>query len=206
MPHDFDRKKRAYVTESGRVIPRPELRAKIDKLLDYTKRQAARIAERYDAGEITGEQLNEQMRSLLKDSHIVSSVVGRGGREQMTSSDWGRVGQKLRRQYEYLNGFQKRLQSGTLSKAASTSRAKSYISSVYISFAESRMVADKEGAAEQPSGKEMLCRLVQNSKEGCAECNADAGDGWVPVSEMKSIGERICEEFCLCEIEFEDEV
>ena len=82
------------------------------------------------------------------------------------------------------------------------SRAAKYASAVFITFSNALQEAQTEGANE----KEMLCRLVQNSKEGCPECNADAAAGWMPVSEMGEIGSRECGDFCLCEIEFEDEV
>ncbi len=210
MPHDYDESQRSYRDQqTEKYLSRRALRTLINKLTKFTKKEATRIAARFDAGSITAEEFNLEMRELLKDAHIVAATIGRGGRERMTVADWGRVGEKLRWQYGYLDNFTRKLGRGTLKIANTENRARQYVSSVYVSYARSLQAAEKEfidrGGDTNPE-REMLCRLVQNSKEGCEECTADAEAGWMPVSEMGEIGTRICGDFCLCEIEFEDEI
>lgn len=209
MPHDYDLSKRAFRSPSGKYVSRRETRVLIDKLSDFVRKQSGLIAKRFDNGEINASQFNVEMRELLKAGHIVASTVGRGGRSQMTVSDWGRVGRKIRWQYQYLDKFTRKLENGKLKIANTGYRAKQYVNAIYISYANSYSVAQQDfidrGGDNNPQ-VEMLCRLVQNSQEGCVECSADAEDGWMPVSEMGEIGSRICQDFCLCEIIFEDEL
>lgn len=207
-PHDYDIARRAFVRD-GVYLSRRELKPKIDRLTAFVQREAAKIAERYKAGQISVVDFEIAMRELLKSAHIVAATVGRGGRGLMAAADWGRVGRKIQWQYGYLGKFTRKLAEGRLDKAFSVGRARSYASSIYISYAQSLMATEKEfiadGGDTNPA-REMLCRLVQNSEEGCAECTADADAGWMPVSEMGELGTRICGDFCKCLIEFEDEV
>lgn len=208
MPHDWEPSKRRYRSPSGKLVSRREVRALIDKLTTFVRKDAARIARRFDAGKITAAEFNGQMRELLKAGHIVASTVGRGGRDRMTAKDWGEVGRKIKWQYGYLDKFTRKLSAGTLKTANTVSRAKLYADSIYISYAKTFQVTQTEfiegGGNINPEG-EMLCYLEQNSEEGCAECTADAGEGPMPVSEMKELGERECGDWCKCEIIFDDE-
>jgi hypothetical protein len=49
---------------------------------------------------------NVEMRDAVKDLHVAAYVSGKSGRWQdMTQSDWGRVGYNLRGQYAYLRAW-----------------------------------------------------------------------------------------------------
>lgn len=204
-PYDFDTQKRSYRDESGEYVSRRETREKIDKLTEFIKREAGRIAKRFDEGKINAAQFNVEMRELLKAGHIIASSVGRGGLERMTLADWGKVGNKIKWQYSFLDKMTRKLSNGAIANTAS--RAKSYASAIYVSYAESYLQTNKEfiesGGDNNPNG-EILCRLVTNSKEGCPECAADEALDWIPVSEQGEIGTRQCGDFCLCDIEFND--
>lgn len=209
MPHDFDTVSRQYRTAEGRPVSHSETRTQIDKLIDFVEKEAARIAERYWTSKniVTFEI---EMRELLKAAHIVAASVGRGGRSRMTAADWGRVGQKIKWQYDFLAKFARKIATGKIMRIASTARARSYASAIYISYAKTFKESQTEGSGgngNRPNGQaEMLCRLITNSVEGCSECAADEDEGWIPVSEMKELGDRICGDFCRCVIEFEDEI
>ncbi len=205
MPYDFDKQKRAYF-DGTEYVSRVALRELIDKLLDHTKREATRIAQRFDAGDITAAEFELLMRELLRDAHVVSGTVGRGGRERMSFSDWGKIGNKIRSQYEYLAKFRAKLERGALSKAATVSRARSYIGAVYTSFADGVATAYEEAKASGFVPKGDMVRLVQNSKEGCEECNNDAAEGWIPEADMSPLFTRICGDYCLCELEWKSDV
>jgi len=203
MPYDYDKRKRRYKSPDGSYVTREELRALIDKLTAFVTKRTASIARKFDAGDITAAEFNTLMREVLKAGHIVSASVGRGGRAMMDSADWARVGRKIKWQYGYLDKFSAKLAKGTLKTANTVSRAKAYASSIYVSYADSLHIATTEAIdGEKTTG--ILARLVQNSQEGCAECEADASEGWVPVEEMGEIGTRICGDYCKCDIEFSD--
>jgi len=203
---DYDIAKRAY-HDGNDYISRRILREKIDKLLDHTKSEATKIARKFDAGTINAAEFEVLMRELLKSSHIVSGVVGRGGRERMTQSDWGRIGAKIAWQNGYLAKFARKLSAGTLSKAATANRARSYVGAVYTSFAEGNAAAyqeAKELGVVEPDAIQV--RLVTTANESCAECEADEAAGWMNPDDLAELGTRICGDWCKCFIEFSDEI
>ena len=65
-----------------------------------------KLAERLDSGNLTTAQWQDRMRKEIKDIHRTQYIIGRGGREQMTQRDYGRLGADLRwMQYKKLDGF-----------------------------------------------------------------------------------------------------
>lgn len=52
--------------------------------------------------DLTGEWI-EPFRNIVKHEYIRQYMVARGGYEQMTAADWGRIGGTLRKQYAYLD-------------------------------------------------------------------------------------------------------
>ena len=91
-----------------------------------------------------------------------------------------------------------------MTKAYSENRARSYASSLYISFSQAEQEAKTEYLPGADNPEQIYATLVQSSKEGCEECNADADAGPQPVEEVGEIGSRICGEWCLCVLEFTD--
>jgi len=197
----YDIKAKQFAGE--RRITRREVRAEIDKLLQEVEKTAARYGKSLQSSDVSLAEFESSMRELLRSAHIVAASVGRGGRDLMTLSDWGKVGAKIAWQNRYLEKFARKIERGTLSEASIANRAKSYSSAIFVSFSDTYQKAQTEFVED---GKNpILARLVQNSKEGCDECTADAAEGWMSVDDMKEIGTRICGDFCLCDIEFSDE-
>ena len=199
MAVQYNEQTRQYERD-GVVITAAALRLLIDRLSDETRRELRKLAGRRERGIITTEQFAEGMATILTASLIVAASVGRGGRARVT--DWSKVEAKLNWQKQYIDGFARKIAAGALATSAGAiaARAASYASTVYPMFANERFDERKE------ADKEMLCRLIQHSKEGCGECIADSDDGWMPVSEMGELGTRECGDWCLCTIEFEDEI
>jgi len=71
----------------------------------FTK-DVAKLAERLRSGKIDLAQWHSDMKQSVKDLHISSLVISRGGEwKSITFSEWGRVGRELRDQYAYLRGY-----------------------------------------------------------------------------------------------------
>ena len=204
MPHDYSIKSKQYITE-GRKVSRQAVRREINGLLDYVERSFSRLGHSFHAGDISLVEFELQMRELLKSAHIIAASVGKGGRARMLARDWGRVGAKIKWQYGYLQKFARKIARGGISDTALASRARSYASSIFVSF--SNTFQDAQTEFVEGGKNPVLARLVQNSQEGCEECTADAAEGWMSVDDRGEIGTRICGDFCKCDIEFsEDEL
>lgn len=206
--YEYSTTRRQYIDANGQAVSYRELRRRFGKLSDYVAREAKRLGERFANKDIDIEEFERAMRLLLKSGHIISATIGRGGRKRMTQRDWGKVGAKIQWQYGYLSKFAQKVANGTLSAISSAYRSRQYASALYISFSSAYLEAQTEGNAEVTKAEredELLCRLIQNSEEGCEECTADAAEDWMPISDMTPIGDRICGDFCKCFIEFEDD-
>lgn len=67
-------------------------------------RTARLLVARYESGEWNTDQLNRALREEIKGLHVTSAVSGKGFKwDQMTFSDWGRVGAEIRKQYGFLD-------------------------------------------------------------------------------------------------------
>jgi hypothetical protein len=164
MPHDYSIKQKAFYS-GGRKVSRSAVRKEINGLTEYVSRQSARLAGQLRRGAISNIEFELSMRELLKSAHIVAASVGRGGRALMTQSDWGRVGSKIRWQYGYLSKFARRIKAGGISEAATVSRARSYASSIFVSFSRTFQKA-QEIFVEGGKNPER-CRLVTNCGDFC---------------------------------------
>jgi hypothetical protein len=111
-----DRSKRYRNTESGRFISQ---RTAI-KLRDaYTAGKVAdadRLSRRLVNRQVSVQEWTLEMRRQIKDAYVNQYMLARGGRNNMTQEDWGRVGGLIHGQYHYLNGFARDIDQGKLSE------------------------------------------------------------------------------------------
>lgn len=74
------------------------------------------------------------MRQEIKDEYIRQYLLGRGGRDQMTATDWGSVGGMLKEQYGHLDAFAAQVDAGALSEGQIRARARMYVASAREAF------------------------------------------------------------------------
>jgi len=87
-----------------------------------------KLSEQVFTGELTIGAWEEKMRAELRQLHSSAAAIVKGGWDQMTSADWGRLGTPLREQYKYLHGFANTIaeQAETISLKAIQARARMY--------------------------------------------------------------------------------
>jgi len=85
-------------------------------------------------GMLSPRDWQEQMREEIKAEYIRQYMLGRGGRAQMTSTDWGSIGGMVADQYRYLKDFAKLVSEGKLSEAQIRARAAMYVNSAREGF------------------------------------------------------------------------
>lgn len=190
----YNPKTKHYEQDGKRISP-ARITALIGKLIDRSKVEAKRITKRYADGAITYEKWYEAMVSLIESAQIVAASVGRGGRELV--ENWGKVASRVAWQQDFLPRFGRDIASDKLSEAQTANRAGMYADASYVTYQNEAMDAQKDGSG-------VMARLITNSAEGCSECAADEAEGWMPLDEMTPIGERICQAFCRCSLEFSD--
>jgi hypothetical protein len=86
------------------------------------------LAERMYVGDISIGQWEEQMKKAIRELHTSVAAIGKGGWDQMTPADWGRLGPILKEQYKYLHRFAQYISDNrdTISISAIKARAHLY--------------------------------------------------------------------------------
>jgi hypothetical protein len=181
---------------SGRFVASSTIRGWIDKTLDNHTRAVATLTEQFRDRTLTLGEWERAMRGELKAIHIYSGMAARGGRSQLTQADYGRIGQRLREQYQFLTRLADEIQTGrTQVDGRITSRARLFAQMGRATF----------HAVER---QEMLARgwdLEENvlaNAEHCSGCLAETARGRVPIGALVPIGQRPCLSNDRCRIRY----
>lgn len=106
MPWAWDDTQKIHInTDDGSRMTREKLLAFSQQSVEASVSQINTLASQISTGILTPAQWREGMREELKHEYIRQYLLGRGGRDQMTSVDWGSIGGSLVEQYKYLDGF-----------------------------------------------------------------------------------------------------
>lgn len=186
-----------YIDSRGRFVSRDEVRSAIDRALDQTEKRIRRITNDLRSGRMTLAKWELAMQQQIKNVHLYNAAAARGGFAQLTKADLGRVGQIVRRQYEYLDGFAAKLARGTTAlDGRMVVRASMYGQAGRGTYHKvDRSVHRDRGFREERS-------LLETGGRSCDECILEDARGWVPIGDVIPIGARTCLSRCRCGIEF----
>lgn len=179
-------------TLGGKFVSRAEVRRSLDLSLAQTAREVVRLSTALQARTITLIEWERLMRQAIKDSHLYSAALARGGWAQMTPAAYGTVGRAVRDQYAYLNRFAAELEQGLPMDGRFKSRTEMYMESGRTTFYK---IFDK--LQEQLGMTEEM--NVLHSAEHCVECIEQTDLGWVEIGTLVQIGMRQCLVRCKCD-------
>lgn len=108
-------------------------------------------------GDITIQRWVADMRQSVKETYIAEYMLARGGRHNMTQSDWGRLGNMLRNQYGYLDRFAQEIAAGNLSQAQIAARAKMYFASATQAFERAQAAGRGIQLSQYPCSGQTQC-------------------------------------------------
>lgn len=179
---------------TGRWVSEREVRDAVDRLADLASRRMGEAAARYRAGQISINEFQSEMFSLIKESQIAAALAAYGGRSNMTPQLWGAAGAEIKRQYLYLRQFAadvldgEQRQNGRLD-----ARARQYGQAARASYENTR----------RRLGAEAGFAFEENhlhASESCNQCRAMTALGRVPTGTLIPIGSRTCRGSCRCTI------
>lgn len=127
-PWTWDQESKRYRNSStGQYMGAKQMLPLRDDFIAAQKEASDELAAQVAEGEITNVQYVTKMRELIKTSFIDEYAIAHGGRHNMTSEDFGRIGYMCREQYGYLNDFAAAINAGELSPAQIRARGRLYI-------------------------------------------------------------------------------
>lgn len=185
-----------YIGAGGRFVSFEKIRTYLDDVLDTNERKVVGLAQQLRDGSINVQQWQIAMRETLKDIHLSSSALARGGWAQMSQADYDKVAEKLQFQYQKLQAFARQIENGLPLDGRFRRRHELYAQSGRVTYHESlREEMQVRGMTEE--------RSVLAKADHCSECVGEANRGFVPIGELVLIGERQCKSNCRCFVEFQ---
>lgn len=167
--------------ETGRLVAERDVIAAADGFRDFARANIDRLTERFVDGDIDLPTWQRRVAQEVKDAHIVSAMAGKGGRNNMTQADWGRVGGRLRFEYDRLNRFAVEVKAGMQTPAQIRARAKLYANGTRKSYFDGKTAACQEAEFTEE-------RRILQPGESCADCIGYAAQGWVPIGTLPEPG------------------
>jgi hypothetical protein len=101
----YDRNSGRYRDERGRFLNEKSVQTLVDGRIDRLDSSLRRFTRMLADGAITLDQWQGSVREAIRAAHLQAAIIGHGGRSGMGSAEYGRVGQRLRQEYAYLQGF-----------------------------------------------------------------------------------------------------
>jgi hypothetical protein len=148
-------------------------------------------------GDITLVQWQQSVREALKLAHTQAAIIGNGGRDNMQASDWGRIGQRLRAEYRYLEGFARDLLAGSVSTPMALARVSMYAQAVRGSYWEGTTIR------QEKQGYSLMRRILDPQAKHCDDCLRYAARGTVSIGSLPMPGQRCaCLSNCKCRVQY----
>ena len=194
----FDPDLGRYHTAGGRVITAAQVRAEMDRSLLKTAQRTQRLGDDLRAGRISLDVWRVEMKSAIKDAHLRSAALAKGGWDRMTPSDFGRVGQLVRDEYRALEQWTEEIKTGLPLDGRLRTRGQLYAQAGRATFHQVQAVEMARRGME-------LERSVLSPADHCGQCVSEDRRGWRPIGQMIPIGERTCGRSCRCTVEFKRE-
>lgn len=184
-----------YRDARGRFISRVRIRRILDLALADVAQRFRGHTNALRTGKLSLEDWRTLMRQDMKLVHLWSTALARGGWAQLTPSDYGRAGNLLRRQYQYLEGFVDDLASGRVIDGRAVRRSALYAVAGRDTYHRTeRLVMRDLGYMQE--------RNILGDADHCAGCIEATEQGWVDLGTLRPIGTRDCLTNCKCYLEY----
>ena len=174
--------------QTGRIVGNMEARDVLDKTIQAAKgSESTRLMELLRGGNISLADWQVGMRDVIKNTHISAMLAQRGGVQNVTQSDYGRVGQIIREQYKFLDNFAQEIASGKQPlDGRALFRAQMYQDAGIDTFETFSTIY--HGAA----GFDQERSVLDPQARHCKDCIDQDAKGWQTTGNMIPIGKRQC--------------
>lgn len=191
----WNKEKHRYERD-GKPIPPSSIRKMVLATIERAKERMRGIASQLVNGTINRPAWFLASRNEVKRMHTALAMLAQGGRAQMDAGSWGRAGQMIRSELNYLRGFERDIANELRSEAQILADAIKYSDAGYKLW--SNMVLERE----KKLGTGFARRILDEGTEHCEDCPALATEEFIPITEVAEIGASSCGSFCHCDIEY----
>ncbi len=193
----YDQQSGRYRDERGRFLSQAAVEKLVDKRIDKLDSLLRRYTRMLIDEQITLTQWQGSVREALKTAHIQNAIIGYGGKSGMGSAEYGRIGQRLREEYAYLQGFVSDLLSGRVSAPMALARIGLYAQSARGSYWQGAELR------QQQKGYSLMRRILDSQAQHCQDCLKYAAQGIVAIGTLPLPGRRcVCGARCRCSVRY----
>jgi hypothetical protein len=193
----YDRRIGRYRDDRGRFLSKEAVGKLVDSRIDQLEANLRRYTRMLADGNLTLDQWQGSVREAIKNAHIQAALIGYGGKDEMGSAEYGRIGQRLRAEYTYLQGFARDLLDGRISNPMALARVGLYAESVRNSYWQGTEMR------EQQRGFSLMRRILDPQAAHCEDCKLYSSKGIVPIGSIPLPGQRCaCRARCRCRVEY----
>lgn len=181
-------------TVTDRQVSQSVVQYEIRRIIKDSYDTVNSLCDDLRGGEISLQSWYDGMREQIKLQHGLSACIAHGGRENMTSVEWGRVGGLTNQQYKYLNNWATQLQNGTAPLDGRFNyRGRMYMDASWGTYW-------KQVEADAVVRGDTMKRNVLGQAEHCPQCVEMSDLGWIPIDDSRwiPIGGRSCGGNCRC--------
>lgn len=191
-------------TRSGRWVQRRVVKAAVTRVISAATLSMRTLARDMAAQRITLGQWQERMAAEIKSLHVATAMAGAGGMGQMKPRDYGRVGARLKFEYDRLERFAGQLADGQVTERQLLNRVEMYVASGHTTHEAARFDQAVDAGYSYESNvlgrREHHCKTTpEKPRPGCLDQTAR---GRVPLGTLVPVGERQCLSRCGCGIAY----
>ena len=193
----YDQTTGRYRNERGRFLSQGAIETLVSGRIDKLDATLRRVTKMMAEGNITLDQWQGSVREAIKAAHIQAAIIGHGGKDSMGPAEYGRIGQRLRAEYAYLQGFANDILSGRISVAMAVARISLYAQSVRGSYWQGLELR------KQKEGYGMMRRILDSQAQHCEDCIQYSARGIVSIGSIPLPGQRCaCRSRCRCSVQY----
>lgn len=176
-----------YRDAKGHFVPRELVRKSLDRIAAASGQRMRVMGQQLAKGSVEIADFHIAMRAEVKSALINNGAAAKGGYAQLTQSDYGRIGNEVKRHYTALDRFVQELYAGTVAP-----NTKGFLARIQLYFNTARTFYYKLDREAQEAAGMTEERNLLHPAEHCAECLAMSDMGWVPIGMLVPIGDREC--------------
>lgn len=206
MSYSYDKKSQRYRNnQTGRYIPKTTVDNLIAKRITLIEKDILTIGSLLETDKLSLESWQRTTAYTIRELHLQSYLLARGGKAQMTPEDYLVVARELKKQYEYLRTFAEDINRGysidkngrqvPLTVARFEQRLKLYAKS-------GRAAANlAEDQSNRRAGKVAMSRHLGATDRHCSSCVTYAAAGIQPIGALPMPCQACeCGNNCLCSV------
>lgn len=192
---NFDNRSQRWRDGStGQYISSDRVNSEMFRHSDATHATLESLTRSLYGGNLSLGQWQIAVASELKDAHLAQAMFAVGGRANMTSVEYGRVGQTLREQYRFLDKFARAIADGTISEAQALARIDMYGESCKQSY-WNEYIEKSDGLLDW-----ILGAVDENNCDDCPRIAAGSPYTKESIPASPADGSTQCKTRCRCYI------